>query len=306
MEIKQVKALARERIANARFDAKKLALIFTGATVLLSLAVSLISFLLDQQMDGAVGLAGLGTRAALSLVQSLVMMASLVVTPFWNLGYVRATLDTARDGSAEPRTLLSGFGRIFPAVRLYLLRTLLITVVIFGSTQIGMTLFMFTPASEAAMTTMDSLLAAGETALMDEAVAGQLIKLFWPMYVLAGAAALTLLIPLLYRLRLVEFSLMDGQDRAIKNMLTSNLHMRGHCVWMFKLDVSFWWYFLLQGLTAVVAYGDIILGIETDVAYWVCVLASAILQLVLGWKFLPYVQTTYALAYDEITKNGQA
>ena len=122
---------------------------------------------------------------------------------------------------------------------------------------------------------------------------------------LMGLVLLVVMIPLFYRLRLVEYSLMDGQDKAIKNMLVSNMQMRYNCLWMFKLDVSFWWYFLLQGLAAVVAYGDVILGVQGDVAYWVCFLASAAIQLVLGWKFLPYVQTSYALAYDEITKKGQ-
>ncbi len=130
MDIRQLKDLAREKVAGSRFDAKKLALLFTGAAVALSLAITLISFLLSRQMESAVGIGGIDTRTVLSAAQLLVFIGGAVATPFWNLGYTRAALDTVRDGSAQPRTLLEGFRLFFPAVRLFLLQAVLFTVIV--------------------------------------------------------------------------------------------------------------------------------------------------------------------------------
>lgn len=302
MEIQQLKALAQERVNNARFDAKKLSLLFVGASVVLSFVMTLVSFLLSRQMDSTGGLDGLGTRAILSAAQLLILIGGTLVTPFWNLGYIRTALDTVRDGSATPRTLLEGFRLFFPAVRLYLLKATLITVIFVLGVQLGTLLYMLSPASMVTMGLVEELLAGGEAALADPAAFERLFKVFWPMYGLIAVVLLAALTPALYRLRLVEFSLVDGSEKALQNMAMSNFRMRGNCFWMFRLDLSFWWYFLLQGLTVVLAYGDAIFG-GGDVAYWVFYLLSAGAQLAIGWAFLPQVQAAYALAYEEITKD---
>lgn len=305
MEIKQLKELARQRVNESQYDAKKLALIFTGASVALGFVMTLVSFLLNQQMEGTVGLRGMDTRAILSTVQMTVMIVGALAAPFWNLGYTRAALDTVRTGNAKPYTLLEGFRVFLPALRLFFLQAALITVIMIVGVQAGTILYMLSPASTATMAVVEEMLAGGEAAFADPAIVEKLFKLFWPMYLLIGIVLLVALIPVLYRLRLVEFSLMDGQEKALKNMAWSNYRMRGKCFWMFKLDVSFWWYFLLQGLAAALAYGDQFFG-GNDVAYWVFYVLSAGAQLVIGWAFLPYVQSSYALAYEEITKEGQA
>ncbi len=306
MEIRQLKSLAKQRVSACRYDAQKLALLFTGASVALSLLMTLINFILSRQIEGTGGLGGIGTRTLLSAIQMMVMLGGSLALPFWNLGYTRAALDTARDGSAEPRTLLAGFRLFFPALRLFLLQGILLTVIMIASVQLGTILYMLTPVSEAAMTLIEDLLAGGEAALTDPAAINQLVSVFWPMYLLIVIVLLVVLIPVLYRLRLVEFALADGEEKALKNMVTSNLRMRGNCLWMFKLDISFWWYFLLQALAAALAYGDRLFP-GSDVAYWVFYLLSAAAQIVIGFLFLPYVQTAYALAYDHIIKdkNGQ-
>jgi len=304
MDIRQLKALAQERANASPYDAKKLALFFTGAAVALSFLITLIGFLLTKQMEGTGGLSGIGLRTVLSSAQMLVMLAGAVVLPFWNLGYTRAALDTARDGSAEPRTLLSGFHLFFPALRLFFLQGALYTLLLTFTAQAGAILYMFTPAATKTMALMDSILADGEVTMTDPLVMEQLIQAAWPIYLIIGILFLVVLIPVMYRLRLVEFSLVDGQEKALPNMLRSNYLMRGNCVSMFRLDLSFWWYYLLQGLATVLAYGDLLIG--GDIAYWVFYLLSAAAQLLIGWKFLPQVHTAYALAYDAIlNKKGQ-
>ena len=304
MNRKQLKALAQERIAASRYSARKLAFLFTGGSLALSLVITLVNFLLNKQIEGTGGLGGIGLRTILSFVQTLVMLAGTVALPFWNLGYTRAALDTARDGSAQPQTLLSGFRLFFPALRLYFLQTVFYTIVITVVAQAGSTLYMFTPFANNGMEVMEKILAGGETLFTDPAVMQQLLQTFWPMYLLVGVLVIVALTFVSYRLRLVEFALVDGRERALQNMLESNRNMRGKCGFLFRLDLSFWWYFLLQVLASVLAYGDLLIG--GDVAYWVFCLLSAGVQLLLGWAFLPRVQTTYALVYDMLAnKEGQ-
>ena len=66
MDIRQLKAQAQERAASARYDARKLALLFTGAAVALSFLITLVGFLLTKQMEGTGGLSGIGLRTLLS------------------------------------------------------------------------------------------------------------------------------------------------------------------------------------------------------------------------------------------------
>lgn len=301
MEIRQLKTTARERVAASRFDAKKLALLFTGIAVAVSFLITLVSFLLSRQIEGTGGLGGIGTRTILSAARLLILIGGTLIMPFWNLGYTQAALDTARDGSATPKTLLEGFRLFFPAVRLFLLQAALLSVISMVAVHAGTILYMLSPVSTVAMTVVEEMLAGGEAALADPAAMEQLVSLFWPMYVIIAIVLLVVMTPVMYRLRLTEFYLVDGMERALQNMVTSNLRMRGNCLWMFKLDISFWWYFLLQGLAAALAYGDVLVG-GGDVAYWVFYLLSACAQIAVGWAFLPRVQTSYALAYETLAK----
>lgn len=302
MDLKMIRAVARERAENAKYPARKLALLFVGATVAVGFLLTLVGFLLEKQMESHVGLGGLNTRTTLSLLQTLLMIGGTVAIPFWNLGYTGAALKTARDELAEPKTLLAGFRRVFPAVRLFLLQSaIIIAVCIFGM-QAGTILYMLSPASDGAMIFLEQMLQ--DVTVIDEAMALQILKLMWPMYLLIGIAIVALLVPISYRLRLVEFSLMDGEERALLNMANSYRKMRGNCLSFFRLDLSFWWYYALQALASVLTYGDVFFGNDSG-AYWGFYIASCGAQLVIGYFFLPRVMTTYAVAYDEITKEKE-
>lgn len=300
MDIQVLKSKARQRLEAARFAPRRLALIFTGVGVGVSFLMTLVSFILSRQIGMAGGLGGLGLRTALSVAQILLMLAGTLATPFWNLGYTKASLETARGGDARPRTLLEGFRLFFPAVRLFFAQGALVILLILIAVQGGTMLFLFSPFSHATMQKVQQLLGNGTALPEDPAVMGQLMEMFWPVYLVIALVLLALLIPVMYRMRLVEFSLVDGQEQALRNMLRSNRLMRGKCWAMFRLDLSFWWYFLLQGLAGLVAYGDTVVG--GDVAFWAFYLVSAAAQLAISWAFLPRVQVTYGLCYDKIIK----
>lgn len=301
MDNQMIRAMARERVENAKFDPKKLALIFTGASVAVGFLLTLVNYLLDGKMDAYGGLGGLETRAFLSLIQTVLMTVATVAMPFWNLGYTGAVLRTARNETAAPKSLLDGFRVVFPAIRLFLLQAAVVLAVCFLGMQAGSILYMLSPASEEAFIFLEQIM--GDLTVIDEAMAMQIVKRMWPMYLMIAVVIIALLLPISYRLRLTEFQLMDGEERALKNMATSYRKMRGNCFAFFRLDLGFWWYYLLQALAAALAYGDVLVG--GDVAYWGFYLASAVCQILIGWHFMPRVMTTYAVAYDEIVKEKE-
>lgn len=302
MDIKMIRAVARERVENAKYSARKLALLSVGATVAVGFLLTLVGFLLEKQMESHVGLGGLEIRTFLSLIQTVLMIGGTAAIPFWNLGYTGAALKTARGEVAEPKALLAGFRVFFPALRLFLLQMAVIMAVCLVGMQVGTILYMLSPASDGAMIFLEQMMQ--DATVIDEAMAMRILKLMWPMYVLIGVVILGLLIPIVYRLRLVEFSLMDGEERALLNMANSYRKMRGNCLSFFRLDLSFWWYYLLQALAATLAYGDVFFG-NNPVAYWGFYIASCGAQLAVGYCCLPRVMTTYAAAYDEITKEKE-
>ena len=74
---KTLKAAARDSLGSAGYDPKKLALIYSGATLLLSLLVMLVDYLLAQELSATVGLGGMDKRAALETAQSLLQLTPL-------------------------------------------------------------------------------------------------------------------------------------------------------------------------------------------------------------------------------------
>ena len=69
-----LKAAAREDLAAASYEPRKLILIHTGVTVVLALIIGLLDYLLEQQIGGTGGLGGVGTRSMLETVRTLLTM----------------------------------------------------------------------------------------------------------------------------------------------------------------------------------------------------------------------------------------
>lgn len=305
MDIRFLKKSAGDALAQAKESPARLVLIHNGAAVCVTVAVTLITFYLNKQMNAAPGLAGLTTRTTLSFISMLLTAGSSLLIPFWELGYLRAALCHGRKEEATVSTLFEGFRRFLPSLRLFLLLGALLLAVGFFCLQAATTIFMLTPFSNAFAEAADKLLSA--EAVLDAATLESLLPHMFPMYIIFGILLLIVLVPMLYKYRLAQWSIMDNAPGALAAMGMSVRAMR-HRRWeLFRLDVSFWWFYALQLLIPLLSYADLLLsyvGVKanTDVIFWACFLAGQGLQLFLAWRFLPKVQTTYALAYDCLTK----
>ena len=289
----------------------KLVLLFACVSAGLFLVFGLVSLLLESLIAGTGGLGGLQTRSILTTVQTLLNLFLFVFVPFWNLGYISVALKLGRGQAAAKASLLEGFRRFGPALRLMLLRLVVNFALFFAAIQVAGIVFSFTPWAQPFYQQLESQSLSDISAGLDEAMLEALIPTMIPYWFIAGALYVVALIPVTYRLRLAEYRIMDDpQCGALMALLQSNRAMKGNCVALFKLDLHFWWYYLACALVALLCYGDVLLpmaGIplpfNADVGLIVFYVVSQAAQVLLYWRCRNLVECTYVCAYDELLED---
>lgn len=302
-EAKEKAALA---LQAARFSPAKLALIHTGIAVGLNLVIMVINYLLNQNMGG--GLAGMDTRAVLQTVQMALSTAYMILTPFWSMGLVGTILRLSRQESAQPEDLLEGFRRFGPTLRLMLLQGILYFAVMMACLNFATMIFTFTSLSDSMYAQLEPIVAGSTTGqlMLDTETIMALQPSMIPAYVIFGVLFCVVAIPLFYRFRMAQYVLMDQKGTgALAAMVLSARMMKGKRLQLFRMDLSFWWYYLLQLIIACAAYLDVLLpalGISLPISGDALLFGSfglyLVLQLLFAYKCLAPVQTAYACAYD--------
>lgn len=304
-DLHDLKSAAREALSAAP-DHRRLVLISAGAAAALSLAVSLVSFLLDGQIAQTAGLGGLGLRSVLSTVQSLLSLGMSLLLPFWSLGYVSAVLKLSRREPAAPGTLLDGFRRFWPALRLLLLKEIIYVGVAVLCVYAGSAVFSFTPLAAPLYEIMLPLLAEGSAP--DAVTQAAMLDAMMPMMIGILVLCCIVLIPLSYRFRMAQLRLIDDSACGARMALgDSSRMMRGNRFALFRLDLSFWWFYLAQAVVMVLSYGDVLasgfgidLPLSDNTAFFVFYVLGLLGQLVLFYYFQNFVKVTYAKAYDAL------
>ena len=305
MNIHQLKSKARLSLAAAPTDPRRLTLLFVGVTAAASLLSVLLELLTTYLMADAGGLDGLGKRAVLSTVSTFFTFAVTVSMPFWSFGYIYTALRLSRQESVAPASLLRGFRRIGAILGSLLLQSILYTAVVMLCLNIASTAWMITPAGQTILENAENILSTTDTAQME-----QYLQMMIPVYILAGVLAVVPCLFLFYRLRLLGYGIMEGKG-CFRSLVESFRLMKGRVLAYVKLDLHFWWYYLLQALCAGLAWLDVGLSavgltLPGDPQIWalVCYLGCCAGQLLLAWYFQTEVAVTYATAYDEILQSG--
>lgn len=309
MDIQNLKSRADRSLQNVGYDPKKLAVLHAGVALVFSLALTLLQLSLNHGIDSAPGLSGIGTRTILSTVQMMLSFASIVLLPFWEIGFFRATLHIAQDKTATPSTLLEGFRRMAPVLRLFLLQLVLYFGLLLISSNAASVIYLLTPFSDNLIQVMEPLIAdpaLTEQSLLESSITvEQLLPNLIPLYVILGIIFAVLAIPLFYRFRMSQFVIMDDpQVGALAAMKSSARMMFGHCRSLFRLDLHFWWFYLAQAVITLVAWLDVLLpalGItlpfSADMLLIIFYVLHMGLSLLLAWQCNSRVQTTYAQFY---------
>ena len=294
---------------SAAHNRGKLVLLFAGVSAGLSLASCIISIILDSQIAGTGGLGGMQLRSVLSTLQTLLELALFVFIPFWNLGYLSVALKLGRGEPADQKNLLDGFRRFGPALRLMLLRTVVSVIIGFVAMQVASILFAMTPWAEPFYRQVEDLNLLDISGGWDEAALKALLPAMIVYWAIIAALYVIAMIPVTYRLRMSEYRIMDEpRCGALMAMFQSNRMMKGNCVALFKLDLSFWWYYLATVLVALLCYGDILLAMagialpfSGEVGYFLFYVLALGAQILLYWRCRNQVECTYVCAYDALS-----
>ena len=310
-----LKKQARQCLANAAYSPKKLILIHTGAVLLLSFLLAALDYLLEQQIGSTGGLSGIGSRSVLTTAQAVLRLAQTVLLPFWQMGYLYVTMKLAREEAVSPWDLCEGFRRFGPVLRLNLLKTAIVIFIVIIGTQIAGTVFFLTPFAAPMLEAFEPLMsdpaAMNDPAVLQEALTNVTETAIVPLLIITAIVIFANSIPVFYHYRLASYFLLDSdQPRAFGAMRSSRKLMRYLCIDMFKLDAGFWWFYLLELLTLIFCYGDLILGwmgvtlpFSADVAYFLFFGLYLVSQLLLYLWCKNEVEVTYACAYEFLCSN---
>ena len=307
---REVKSAARSALNHGSYDPKKLALIYAGVVVGFDLLITVVNYILSLQIGSSGGIAGLGARGILTTLQSLLPIISTLFFPLWDIGMLRAGMSFMRDEEVSPRTLTAGFRRFGPVFRLLLLRGVLLIAVLLLSVNIGSFIFSVTPWSAPLQALAETIM---ETGGITEEMIAQMMPAMTPLYGIVLAVFCILAIPFFYRLRMADFIVMDKSVGAVSALLFSRQLMRSNRFKLFKLDLSFWWYYAISIVSIAVCYLDVILAaagialpFSPNAQLFLFFGLYALIRFFLYWQTGSYLNTAYAIAFDSIAPKKPA
>lgn len=308
---RQIREFAAGRLENAR-NISKIILIYCALTLGLSALATFTNYILDVQMEGLTGLSSIGKRTTLSAIQSTITFFIPLVTMCLETGYQAVMLRTARGQYASEQTLRLGFDRFWVLMRCSIFMGIRFAITLFLCVYAGIMIFMMLPISRPAMEILSPYLAqmsalSGELVL-EEAVYLQFAQAVWPAYVICGGLYALAAIPLWYSYRMARYIVIDKPAMgALAILRASKQMMHKNRFSLFRLDLGFWWFYLVQLLASAVCYGDVILpmlGIElpgsADIWYFVFLAGYFAIHFASNYFLRSRVEVSYALAYDAL------
>ena len=313
----QLKQRAQDALESAAYDPKKMVLIHTGAASIITLLTAGATFLIQDGISGTGGLSGIGLRTMLSTASSVLQNITNLALPFWAFGYLLFILKTLRREQIGPATLLGGFHQLFPILRLLLIRGFLYAAIAFLCLYPSAVIFSLTPLAqplEALMEPMMNLTSEADIALyLDDAMLSAMTDALLPMLLIYAVLYLVICIPVSYRLRFANYVLLDNpRAGALYALRASAALLRQNCLDLFKLDLSFWWYYLIDAALLAVCYADVflpMLGISlpfsSTTAFFLFYVLYFIGQLVFYAFAKNRVEATYAAAYEQLRTQAQ-
>lgn len=300
---KYLKKKASNRLQSGN-DPKKVVLVYAGIVALSSLVVTVVQDLLDSQISQTGGIQNIGTRSMLTTADTVLTIAQLLLVMCLTLGYTGSMLRIARGQYASPNSLKAGGERIWVLLRTRLLQMLIMTAAAFALCFLVINVCLLTPLSNRVIAVMGTV--SAEVLLSDDLALISLYSAMLPIILIY----LMVLVPLLWYFsctyRMVDYLLIDRPQLGAFGVLReSRRMMQGNMKMMFRVDLSFWWYYLLQALVSVLIYLNMVLapfaiGLPPEVLYWGTVVLYLAADFALRYFFSNKIAVTYALFYDSL------
>ena len=294
MENQTIIEKATANLNAAAYCPRRLAFFHAGITAAVTLLLAVITHLLTGSMDAAAGLAGLGARTALSFAQTALMLAVTFALPFWQLGYTRAAILYARGETPNPRDLLYGFRRFFPALGLMLIRAFAVALTAFFCLQLAVVVFSMSPWATDALQLLQQVGGPNNEEIMT-ALQSELT----PVYGIWGILIIAAVLVLYYRFRLADIYLLEGKG-PISALYGSLRRTRYDWRQLVRLDFRFWLFYLGYFLCAGLSYLDLLLpylgvNLNPELAFWLFNILGQLGNVALLTAFSPKIQTAYAI-----------
>ena len=307
-----IRKTADTAFAKSADALKPIVITYLAIITTLSLLASGLTVFLSDRIANTGGLGGMGLRSILSTVQTLLPWVQTIVLMGLQIGYCNVALRASRGEDVSRDTLFAGFRRFFPLLRSMLLQGCIYSSLGLVSLYLSVYLFLFLPVSaefqELMVPLLEQLTVMSSTITLDEATFYAVRDAMQPVLWIFGVLFLILFIPAYYKYRLVMYRLVEhDHPRALAAMFESRAMMRRNRIALLKLDLSLWWFYLLQILIPLVCYGDVLLalvGIQLPLpeiaSYFLFLILSLALQAVVYYLFMNRVSVTYAVAYDAL------
>ena len=285
---------------------------YAGITLAVSVAVYVLNLWLNYQISGTGGLGNFGTRAVFSTIQTVLPLLTGAIAMCMNLGFLGGLLRIARGQYADHTDLKIGFRKFWALVRLTILESVLYFLVVFLAVQLGSVIFSFTPWAEPLIEALMPLMSSDPFAL-EEAALLEMLPLIMPLMITAGIAALLMLLPVMFKLRMAYFCLLDDpKGRALAAIRESGRMMRGRFLQMLAVDLSNWMYYGASVLVALVLYADLILAllgialpVDAAAVSAAVYILSAVLQFAVTVWLHPTAELTYLTAFDQLREKPE-
>lgn len=291
-------------------------LIYGGVTVGLTVAALVIDYCLDLQIEKTGGLASFALRGILSSLQQILPLLQALIAMVMNLGFAGCMLRICRERYTTANTLRVGVERFWLLLRSMLLRGLIYSAVSIGCFYASVMIYAFTPLSGGLSAMLQSLISEGatqESLMGDPAVVAAVAQAFVPIACITIGLFLMFGVPVYYRYRLVDYIILDNPGmRARIALMLSRRMMQHNRRKLFKVDLSFWWYYVLSTLALLLGYGDVILSVmgiplpfSAAVGYFLFFALYALAQFVIIYFLKAKVSVSYALIYDSMLPKEQ-
>lgn len=298
LNIRALKARGSELAGANRAHTTPIVLVYCGVLALLTLGSSGLNLYLNNQMGSTGGLGGMGMRAVLQTVEEILGYINLIFAPYWTAGFLAAMLTMVRGGTPGCMDLTAGFRRLFQVLGFLAFEFGVTFALMMAAAYPAAMIFSFTPQGA----DFAGLIADLTVLPMEE-----LVRAMFPMLVLTMVIFLPLYIFVFYGFRMALYLIMERQITAVQAYFLSSRLMKGRRWELFRMDLSFWWYYALMGLASAVGYLDVYLGllgislpIDPLVMFFgTLVLYCAAVTALSLWKKCD-VEAAYVLAYEQI------
>lgn len=319
LNIRDLRSRSAAMAGAQQGNIRPLVLLYCGVLAALLLGSNGLNLYLNNQIDTTGGLSGLGLRAILQTVQEILTLVSQFFGPFWSAGFLFAMIRLVRGGTPQQRDMTEGFRRFFRILSAMAFEAVAAIVVLVAVTNLASIIFTLLPMGKEFSAAYGEVLSNPnlltpegniDTSLVDVGAFGRDIL---PLLLMVAVIYLPIVVRMAYSFRMATYLILDGPIGAIPTHFLSAALMKGHKWSICKLDLSFWWYYLLGALCSAVAYLDMILAlaginvpVDPMVMFFATLAAYCVLFTLLSlWKKAE-VESAYALAFEEIARDARS